>query len=104
MSEITISASEEVRVAMEAMIEQAGGHKAFAESWRKDGELFRQLVREEKSLLQRYPDQFVAIASGDVLVVGDSLDEVMQGLDAKGIAHGEAVITFLDVNSGSLVV
>ena len=104
MSETTTNASEEVRAAMEAMIEQAGGHEAFAESWRQYDELFRQFVRKEKSLRQQYPDQFVAIAPGDVLVVGDTREEVRRRLAEKGIAPSEAIIDFLDVNSGPLVV
>ena len=104
MSETTSDASEGVRADMEAMIEQAGGHEAFAKSWREYDELFRQFVRKEKSLRQQYPDQFVALAPGDVLVVGDTLDEVRQRLEEKGIARGQAIIDFLDVNSGPLVV
>ena len=104
MSETTTNASEEVRAAMEAMIEQAGGHEAFAESWRQYDELFRQFVRKEKSLRQQYPDQFVAMAPGNILVVGDTLDEVIQGLREKGVPRRKSVIQFLDVNCGPLVV
>lgn len=104
MSETTTSASEEVRAAMEAMIEQAGGHEAFAESWRQYDNLFKQFLRTEKSLRQQYPDQFVAMAPGNILVVGDTLDEVMQGLREKGVPRGKSVIQFLDVNCGPLVV
>lgn len=104
MCETTISASEEVRAAMEAMIEQAGGHEALAERRRQYTELFRQLMREEKSLRERYPDQFVAIAPGDVLVAGDSLDEVIRSLREKGVPPGKAVIEFLDTSSEPLVV
>ena len=104
MSEITIANDEDARAWVEAMIEQAGGREAFAESWRQYDELFRQFVRKEASLRQQYPDKFVAIAPGDVLVVGDTLEEVRKGLDEKGIARGQAIIDFLDVNSGPLVV
>lgn len=100
MSETTSNASEEVPADVEAMIEQAGGHEAFVKSWREYDELFREFVRKEKWLRQQYPDQFVALARGDVLVVGDTREEVRRRLDEKGIAPGQAIIDFLDVNSG----
>ena len=104
MFETTIDPNEAARARFEALIEQAGGHEAFAESWQQYDKLFRQFVRKEKALRQQYPDQFVAIAPGDVLVVGDTREEVRRRLDEKGIAPNEAIIDFLDVNSGPLVV
>ncbi len=104
MFKANITTNEEARAYVEALIEQAGGSEAYAESWRQYAELFRQFVRKEKELRQKYPDKFVAIAPGDVLVVGDTREEVRRRLDEKGIAPNEAIIDFLDVNSGPLVV
>lgn len=104
MSETIITTNDEARAYVEALIEQAGGRKAFEDRRRERRELSSRMFREAESLRQQYPDKFVAIAPGDVLVVGDTLEEVMQSLDEKGIARGQAVIDFLDVNSGPLVV
>ena len=104
MSETTITTNDEARAYVEVLIEQAGGRKAFEDRRRGRRELSSRMFREAESLRQQYPDKFVAIAPGDVLVVGDTLEEVRQGLDEKGIARGQAVIDFLDVNSGPLVV
>ena len=104
MSETTITTKEEARAYVEAMIERAGGREAFAKKRAEDRELFTRMMHEAESLRLQYPDKFVAMAPGDVLVVGDTLDEVRRGLDEKGIARGEAIIEFLDVDSGPLVV
>ena len=104
MSEVTITTNEEARAYVEAMIEQSGGYEAYAKERAQYRELSSRMFREAESLRQQYPDKFVAMAPGDVLVVGDSLDEVIRGLRGKGVARGEAVIEFLDVNSGPLVV
>ena len=104
MSGKAITTDEEARAYVEALIEQAGGYEAYAGSDRRHKELFRKLLREKASLRQKYPDKFVAMAPGDVLVVGDTLEEIIRSLREKGVPRGEAVIDFLDVNSGSLAV
>ena len=103
--QVTINTDDpELRAMVEKMVADAGGPEAFLKQEAEHDELFRQLLRQEKSLRQQYPDQFVAIAPGDVLVVGDTMEEVRQRLDEKGIARGKACTMFLDVNTGPLVV
>lgn len=104
MSETTITTNEEARAYVEALIEQAGGREAYAKKRAEDRELFRRMMREAETLRQQYPDKFVAMAPGDVLVVGDTLDEVIRGLREKGVPRGEAFIEFLDTGSEPLVV
>ena len=104
MSEITITTNEEAIAWYKAMIEQAGGREAYAKERARHRELFRRMMQEAETLRQQYPDKFAAMAPGDVLVVGDTLDEVIRGLREKGVPRGKAVIEFLDVNSGPLVV
>ena len=104
MFKANITTNEEARAYVEALIEQAGGYEAYAKERAQYRELSSRMAREAESLRQKYPDQFVAIAPGDVLVVAETLDEIRQRLDEKGVARGEAVIDFLDVNSGPLVV
>ena len=104
MSEVTITTNEEARAYVEAMIEQSGGYEAYAKKRAEDRELFRRMMREAETLRQQYPDKFVAMAPGDVLVVGDSLDEVIQGLRENGVPRGEAFVEFLDTGSELLVV
>lgn len=104
MFKANITTNEEARAYVEALIEQAGGYEAYAQERAQHRDLFRKLLQEEASLRQKYPDKFVAIAPGDVLVVGDTLEEIIRSLRDKGVPHGKAIIDFLDVNSGSLAV
>ena len=104
MSETTIATNEEARAWVEAMIEQAGGREAYAKERAQYRELFRRMMREAEMLRQQYPDKFVAIAPGDVLVVGDTLEEIIRGLREKGVPRGKAIIEFLDTGSEPLVV
>ncbi len=104
MSETTITTNEEAHAYGEALIEQAGGRETFNKKRAQYRELSSRMFREAESLRQQYPDKFVAMAPGDVLVVGDTLEEIIRGLDEEGVARGEAIIEFLDVNSGPLVV
>ena len=104
MFKANITTNEEARAYVEALIEQAGGYEAYAKEQAEDQELFRRMMREAETLRQQYPDKFVAMAPGDVLVVGDSLDEVIRGLRENGVPSGKAIVEFLDTGSEQLVV
>lgn len=104
MSEIAITNDEEARAYVEAMIERAGGREAYARDRAQYRELFRRMMREAETLRQKYPDHFVAMAPGDVLVAADSLDEIIRCLREKGVPRGKAIIEFLDTGSEPLVV
>ena len=104
MFKANITTNEEARAYVEALIEQAGGREAYAKKRAQYRELSSRMAREAESLRQNYPDKFVAMAPGDVLVVGDSLDEVIRGLRENGVPRGKAIIEFLDTGSEPLVV
>ena len=104
MFKANITTNEEARAYVEALIEQAGGREAYAKARAEYRELSRRMFREAETLRQQYPDKFVAMAPGDVLIVGDTLDEVIRGLRENGVPRGKAIIEFLDTGSEPLVV
>ncbi len=88
---------------VELIIAEYGSLKAFAEKQAERSELVARFFARIDSLAEQYPDKFVAMAPGDVLVVGDSMDEILRGLDEKGVPRGAAIVEFLDVESPPLV-
>ena len=50
---------------------------------------------QKERLTRKYPDQWAALHSGDV-VVAESLDGLLEKLESQGVPTSEAVIRFLD--------
>ena len=82
---------------IEAIVADHGSVEAFVQSMREYRELRRRLMRETPSLKEQHPDQWVGMGPGDVLVVGDSLEEVVAQLDEAGVRRDSAV-EFLNTN------
>lgn len=104
MFKANITTNEEARAYVEALIEQAGGYEAFLKQEAEYKELSSRMARESEALRELYPDKFAAMAPGGVLVIGDDMDEILRGLNAKGVPRGAAVVRFLDVEWGPMVV
>ena len=94
----------ELRAIVEKMLADAGGPEAFMEQEAEDREVSARMARESASLRELYPDKFAAMAPGGELVIGDDMEEILRGLDEKGVPRGRAVIEFLDMEWGPLVV
>ena len=82
---------------MESIVAEHGSLEAFVQSMREYRELRRRLMRETPSLKEQHPDQWVGMGPGDVLVVGDSLEEVVAQLDEAGVRR-DSVVEFLNTN------
>ena len=103
--QVTINTDDpELRAMVEKMVADAGGPEAFLKQEAAHDELCARMARESASLRELYPDKFVAMAPGDVLVVGDDMHEILRGLDEKGVPRGASVVRFLDVEWGPMVV
>ena len=102
---VTITSDDpELCAIVEKVLADAGGPEAFLKQEAEYRELSSRMARESKSLRELYPDKFAAMAPGGVLVIGDDMDEILRGLDEKRVPRGRAVIEFLDVEWGPLVV
>lgn len=68
-----------------------------------DYERRRQLLAEDyAAYLKTHPRQWVALAEGDVWVLADSLEALVQKLDQSGLPRVSAVISYLDPDSVKL--
>lgn len=53
--------------------------------------------------LARHPYQWLALAEGDVWVLSDTLEALVQELDIQGLSRGSAIIRFLNPDPVKLV-
>ena len=88
---------------VEQLIAEYGSLKAFEEKQAERDQLVSRFFGQIETLAQQYPDKFVAMGPGGVLVVGDSAEEIIRRLDEKGVPRGAAIVQFLDVESPPLV-
>ena len=54
-------------------------------------------------LIERYPDQWIALHSGSVRAHGDSLDAVLQEIDEKGLNRDQTIVRFIQKDSQTLI-
>ena len=66
--------------------------------------LASRMRREIASLTEKYPDQWVAMTTGEELIIGASMDEILAALDERGIQHENVVIEFLEANPVTMIV
>ena len=54
-------------------------------------------------LIERFPDQWIALHSGRISAHGDSLDAVLQEIDAKGLSRDQTIVRFIQKDSQTLI-
>lgn len=82
---------------IDSIVVEHGSIEAFVQSMRDYRELHLRLIQETPALKEQYPDKWVGMGPGDVLVAGDSLEDVLARLDEKGVRR-DSVIEFLNTN------
>lgn len=80
---------------LEDLIASLGGHKAVRESIRWYGERCDLFDRRRDELTEKYPDQYVALAADDTIVASETLEEIFEELDRRGLEREPCVIEFL---------
>jgi len=53
------------------------------------------LAQKRPELTEQYPDKWVAFYSGEVILISDTLDKLLEGVDQKGIEREKVVTQFL---------
>ena len=81
-----------------AMIEEIGGVGALLDGFALRRRLSVRISEMYASLLERYPDKWVALGDGDVLAVGDSMDEALNAMEKLGIDRSAAVVRYIDTD------
>ena len=54
-------------------------------------------------LLERYPQEWVAIHAGRVRAHGESMEAVLKEVEAKGLARGETLLWFMETEPSTLI-
>ncbi len=66
-------------------------------------QLASQMRRRVASLTEQYPDQWVALTSGDELFIANTMEELLAVLDENNLRDGNVAIEFLDSNPAPLI-
>ena len=85
------------------VIEGLGGAKVLMDEMDEYHEIVARMRKERPSLVERYPDKWVAMGQKGVLAIGDSMDEVLREVEARGLNGADVVIDFLDTDPPLLI-
>ena len=85
------------------IVNSQGGVDALVAKMNEFHEVVDLMRKERARLMDEYPDQWVAMGKGGVVVVGNSIDGVLKKADAQGMKRGEVVIEFLETDPPLLI-
>ena len=86
-----------------SLIEEFGSLEGFVTATRAYRELCARMRSEKSALKEQYPNKWVGMAFGDVLVVGDSLEEALELLEEQGANCGRSVVEFLNTKPTRMI-
>ena len=81
-----------------SLIESQGGVQKILDEMREHDEIWMRMQAEYADLMEKYPDKWVAMGKEGLLAVGDSMDEVIEGVESQGIREEDTVIEFLEAD------
>ena len=85
------------------VIEGLGGVKALMDEMDEYHQIVARMRKERPSLMERYPDKWVTMGQEGVLAVGDSMDEVLREVEARGLNGTDVEIEFMDTDPPLLI-
>ena len=85
------------------IIEGLGGVKGLAAEMREYHEIVTRMRAERAALTDVHPNLWVAMGKNGVLAVGDSMDDVLEEVESRGMRGGDIVIELLDTNPPLLI-
>ncbi len=54
-------------------------------------------------MVERYPNQWIALHSGRVRAHGDSLESVLREIDEKGLSRDQTIVRFIDKEPRTMI-
>lgn len=63
----------------------------------------RKLSSRQSKMIERFPQEWVAIHAGRVRAHGASMDAVLKEIDEKGLARSETILRFIEVEPRTLI-
>ena len=85
------------------IVEGLGGPEAIIAGLREYRLIVKRMWAEKAALTEAHPNRWVAMGKDGVLAVGDSMDEVLEEVESRGIHGGDIVIEFLDTDPPLLI-
>ena len=87
----------------EAIAELIGDPDRFAREMQDFRETAKVLSADHERMIDNYPDKWVALYSGEVRAFGDSIDSVLDEVDAKGIPRSQIIVRFIDTEPRTMI-
>ena len=88
---------------MKGIIDELGGAKALMKKMDEYQETVRRMGKERAHLATEYPDKWVAMGREGLLAAGDSMDQVLEQLEAQGVDGVDVVIEFMNTDPPLLI-
>ena len=88
----------------EEMIEHMGGPAGIADALKAFEELDARFDAERPRFTEQYPDQWVAMTAGGLVVVADTLSGLAEQLIDKGIGPDDEVHHYMNTKPQTLVI
>ena len=88
---------------IKTLVENLGGAQALVDGIREYRQIVARMWSERASLMEKYPDRWIAMGKDGVLAVGDSMDDVLEEVESQGYRGSEVVIEFLDTDPPLLI-
>ena len=83
--------------------ELIGDPRKVAEDLQTFRETAMRLSSRHPRMVERYPDQWIALHSGEVKAYGDSLDAVLREIDAMGLSRDQTIVRFTDKEPRTMI-
>ena len=84
--------------AVRDFVDSQGGVGALAAKMDEFREVVDRMRKERARLMEEYPDHWVAMGKDGVVVVGNSLENVLEKADARDMDRGRLVVEFLETD------
>lgn len=85
------------------IIERLGRGKVLREKKEEFHQVISRMDKEYPTLMDQYPDKWIAVGKDGVLAVADSMEEVFAEVESRGLSGSEFEVEFLDSNPPDLI-
>ncbi len=85
------------------VIDGLGGVNELAAGMREYHEIVERMRAERAVLTRKHPGRWAAMGKDGVLAIGNSMDEVLDSIESRGMRGADVVIEFLDTDPPLLI-
>jgi benzoyl-CoA reductase/2-hydroxyglutaryl-CoA dehydratase subunit BcrC/BadD/HgdB len=85
------------------VIEQMGGAQEVHVGLREFSNRVREFDAKRVQLTEKYPNKWIAMHSGEIRTIADSIEDLLKEMDCLGIPRKGAVIEFMDTERRTMI-